>query len=357
MLDEEHLKFARQCGATHIVAHLVDYFHNPDAGQETPNQPLEKRGGYWGVAGRNLRLWEKDEMLKIKERIESHGLEWYAIENLDPALWYDVLLDGPEKERQLDHLCAIVSRMGEVGIRVLGYNFSLAGVYGRTKGPYARAGAESVGMDGFVDPGPMPDGVVWNMLYDPDAQGVNERSRITTEELWKRLNDFLQRLLPVAEKAGVALALHPDDPPVDRIRDTPRLVNHPDLYRKLLGLHPSRSNQIEYCVGTLSEMKEGDIYEATREYGARHRIAYVHLRNVVGKVPHYKEVFIDEGDIDVRQILGILHDNRFDGVIIPDHTPLMSCPAPWHAGMAYAMGYLKSVIDALEKNSLQGRME
>lgn len=346
MLDEAHLRFARQCGATDVVVHLVDYFHQPTEEQGTSNQPVEKPGGYWGVAGANVHLWELESLLEIRERIEAQGLRWYAVENLDPVLWHDVLLDGPEKDAQLENLRRIIGNLGQAGIRVLGYNFSLAGVYGRVKGPYARGEAESVGMEGVVDNEPMPDGVVWNMVYDPERTGVSVRSQISADELWDRLATFLNGLLPTAEEAGVALALHPDDPPVDRIRNTPRLVNRPELYRRLLAINASPSNQLEYCLGTLSEMPESamDIYEATAEYAGANRIAYIHLRNVVGQVPDYREVFIDEGDIDVKRIFRILKEREFDGVIIPDHTPLMTCAAPWHAGMAYAMGYLKALL-------------
>ncbi len=347
MLDEEHFRFAKQCGATEVVIHLTQYFQQPTGGQGKVNQPLENPGGYWGVAGANAHLYEREELERLKERVEKHGLRWAAIENLDPALWYDVLLDGPEKERQLDDLCRIIEGMGAVGIPVLGYNFSLAGVYGRVKGPYARGKALSVGMEGEVDPSPMPDGVIWNMKVE-GLEGSSRRTQISTAELWERLEAFLGRILPVAESSGVALALHPDDPPVERLRDTPRMVNHPDLYQRLIELNPSPANQLEYCVGTLAEMPEGDLYDATERYAAAGRIGYVHLRNIVGKAPHYHEVFIDEGDVAVRRVLEILHRNGFSGVIIPDHSPLMECGAPWHAGMAYAMGYLRATIGSLQ---------
>lgn len=346
MLDEEHLRFARQCGATDVVVHLVDYFHQPTDEQGVSNQPVEKPGGYWGVAGANAHLWELDSLMEIRERIEAQGLRWYAVENLDPALWHDILLDGPEKETQMANIRRLLGNLGEAGISVLGYNFSLAGVYGRVKGPYARGQAESVGMEGVVDEEPMPDGVVWNMVYDASRSGPCERSQISSDVLWDRLATFLNGVLSAAEEAGVALALHPDDPPVERLRNTPRLVNRPELYRRLLEINPSPSNQLEYCLGTLSEMPSGelDIYEATAEFAKQDRIAYIHLRNVMGKAPHYREVFIDEGDIDVKRIFAILKEQAFEGVIIPDHTPLMSCAAPWHAGMAYAMGYLRALL-------------
>lgn len=77
------------------------------------------------------------------------------------------------------------------------------------------------------------------------------------------------------------------------------------------------------------------------------RIGYIHFRNVVGKVPRYREAFVDEGDIDMIEVLNILKRNNFDGVLIPGHTPQMACDAPWYAGMAYAMGYMKAALSLL----------
>ena len=74
---------------------------------------------------------------------------------------------------------------------------------------------------------------------------------------------------------------------------------------------------------------------------------YRFLDDVRDKVPHYKETFIDDGEVDVLRVLAILKRNRFEGVIIPDHAPQMSCAAPWHAGMAFAMGYLRAGLQSL----------
>lgn len=342
MLDREHLRFAKQCGATHIVVHLVDYFNQAGEGND---QPVSGgRGGGWGKAGKPESLWNKKELQEIKKLIEGEGLVWYAIENFDPAHWFDVLLDGPKKHEQIDGLKQMVRMIGELGVQVIGYNFSLAGVYGRVPGVFGRGGAGGVGMNGEVDDQPMPDGMVWNMTFDESATGTSDRTRISHEELWERLAFFLKELVPVAEAAGVELAAHPDDPPVERLRDTPRLVYQPDMYQKLLDIIDSPANGLEYCLGTVSEMSEGDIYEATERYAAQNRIRYIHFRNVRGKVPNYQEVFVDEGDIDMDRILGILKKHNFGGVLIPDHAPQMSCGAPWHAGMAFAMGYMKHAL-------------
>jgi mannonate dehydratase len=165
------------------------------------------------------------------------------------------------------------------------------------------------------------------------------------------LKGFLEELLPVAEEAGVRLAMHPDDPPVPVLRGTGRLVYHPDGFRRLLDLVPSPANAIEFCQGTVAEMPGADVYAAIEEYSASGAIAYVHFRNVVGRAPDYQEVFVDEGDVDMQRALAIYLRNGFDGVIVPDHTPQMACAAPWHAGMAYALGYMRAAMQALESIS------
>jgi hypothetical protein len=97
-------------------------------------------------------------------------------------------------------------------------------------------------------------------------------------------------------------------------------------------------------------MTEGNIYDAVDRYSKQGKIAYIHLRNVVGKVPHYRETFVDEGDVDMLRILTILHRNHFEGVLIPDHTPQMTCSAPWHAGMAHTLGFMLAAKAALESS-------
>ncbi len=345
MLNANDLAFARQVGATHVVVHLVDYFKGGGAANPRHDQPTGSAVSGWGLAGDPKQLWTTEQLLVIKKQIEDAGLTWEAIENFDPAHWFDVLLDGPRKRAQLEGLKTMIRSVGEVGIPIIGYNFSIAGVAGRVTGPFARGGAVSVGMDGPLDD-PIPNGMVWNMTYDPDAPpGVMPSA--TQSQLWSRVADFLNECLPVAEKAGVRLAAHPDDPPLATVRRQPRLVYKPGLYQKLIDINRSPSNQLECCVGTIAEMKEGNVYEAVDQYSAQGRIAYVHLRNVRGKVPEYKETHIDEGDVDVLRVIQILRKNDFPGIIIPDHAPQLKCDAPWHSGMAYAMGYLKAAIAAV----------
>ena len=337
-LNAEHYRFAKQCGCTHLVVHLVDYFKSSRRNQPG-DQPVGDDTG-WGYAGDPDRLWTYEELAGLKKEINEAGLELEAIENFDPAHWHDVLLDGPKKPQQLENVKTLIRNLGRAKIPIMGYNFSIAGVAGRVKGNVARGDAEAVGMDGPFDK-PLPNGMAWNMIYDRHAPPGHVPAA-TPDQLWQRLKDFLDAVIPVAEEVGVTLAAHPDDPPMPTVRGQPRLVYQPRLFQKLLDLKPSPRNALEFCVGTLAEMTEGNIYDAVDHYSRQGRLGYVHLRNVRDKVPYYKETFIDDGEVDVLRVLQILKQNRFEGVVIPDHAPQMSCPAPWHAGMAYALGFLSA---------------
>lgn len=347
ILTPENVRFAKQAGATHIVAHIPGEF--AEAGQEIIT--ADKAAAGFGISNGNDPLWSYEGLQGLKAMINAEGLELEALENFEPAHWYDVLLDGPRKRQQMEHLKQIIRTVGRVGIPIMGYYFSVAGVWGRTAGPFARGGAQSVGFANPPQP-PIPGGMVWNMVYDVDRFNAQNNADIvapiSAEEIWQRFTDFLTEIVPVAEEAGVKLALHPDDPPLPTLRDAARLVYHPDHYQRVLDTVPSPANGMEICVGTMSEMPGVDIYAALDRLSQTGRIGYIHFRNVQGKAPNYRETFIDDGDTDMIRVLQVLHRNRFDGVLIPDHTPLIECDAPWHAGMAYALGYMKAAIKLIE---------
>ena len=325
ILNRDNLLFAKQAGATHIIAHT----------------PFDTR-----KPGDFNAIWSYEELVSLRKMINDEGLALEAIENFLPIFWSDILLDGPYKQEQMQNLKTLIRNVGKAGIPIFGYNFSLAGVWGRVKGPWARGEAETVA---FLNPEqpPIPLGTVWNTVVDLSAP-AGDLAPVSQVELWERFEYFLSQIIPVAEEAGVVMALHPDDPPLPELRGTARLVYQPHLYQKVFDLVPSRMNQAEFCLGTLMEMAGSDIYEAVEKYSAENKMAYVHFRNVRGKVPNYYEVFIDEGDTDMIRILQILHKNNYQGVLIPDHTPSMKCADPWHAGMAFALGYMRAALKIIE---------
>ncbi len=343
MLDRKHFQFARQCGCTHAIVHLANYYTNGDKSIVTAT---DEKNNY----GRSITddpIWEAESMIALQKMAGDEGITIYGIENFDPGDWYDVLLDGPRRDKQIEKCKSIISNCGKAGIKSFGYNFSLAGVWGHQKRRAARGNAISTCFDSsLIDVySPIPEGDIWNMTYS--AHTGRTLPSITENELWDRLRRFLNDILPAAEDAGVEMALHPDDPPMPNLRGQPRLVDEPDKYQKVIDLNPSRCNKLEFCLGSLQEMPKGNIYEAIERYGSQGRISYVHFRNVKGKIPCYDEVFIDEGDIDMMRVLKQLDRLEFDGVLIPDHTPLMDCDGPWDAGMAYALGYMTAAFQML----------
>ncbi len=341
-LTQENFSFAKQAGASHIVVHLTNYFAGRD-----PHLSSGSDEWGWGIA--SGALWTYDELMDIKKAVNHAGLEWEAIENFNPLHWHDVLLDGPKKAEQLEYLKIMLRNIGKAGIPIMGYNFSIAGVWGWTTEPKGRGGAVTQVFDAeTVDlTTPIPAGMVWNMVYDPKAP-LGRVSPVSSEELWQRLEYFLRVIVPVAEENGVTLALHPDDPPVESLRGAARLVNQPHKYQRVFDLVPSPANCAELCMGSIQEMSDGNLYDTLETLSKQKKIAYVHCRNVRGRVPRYHETFIDDGDIDMVKALSILAKNGFDGVLIPDHTPEMSTAAPWHTGMAFALGYLRGVLQALD---------
>lgn len=337
-LSEEGARYAAQLGVNDVVVHLTDYARNSEG------DPYREGVGPINGECIDAPLWSYERMADIVSMCARHGLRIAAMENISPNFWSDILLDGPKKFEQMDGLKQLVRDAGRAGIPVIGYNFSLAGVWGWQQKRIARGGAVTAVFDAdeFDAQSPLPDGTIMNMRYRPAVPGAAAVT-VSEPELWARFAWFLKELVPVAEKANVRLAAHPDDPPVERLRGTARLVNSHAKYERLLALAPSPANALEFCIGSLAEMTEGDIYRTTRHFARAGAIAYVHFRNVRGKVPHYVETFVDDGDVDMAEIVRVLRDEDFEGVMVPDHVPALDCPAPWHAGHAYTVGFIKAL--------------
>jgi mannonate dehydratase len=353
-LTEDGAKFAAQLGVTDVVVHLTNY---QGEGDQRAYLAGEAAGPAYGDA-RDNKPWTYEDFTALIAMLGRHGLKLAALENFSPNFWSDILLDGPKKREQMDNLKRLIRDAGKAGVPVIGYNFSIAGVWGWMRKPVARGGANTVVFDmaAFDHDEPMPDGVVWNMRYREGAPAARPVT-VSDRELWSRLSWFLEELVPVAEEAGVRLAAHPDDPPVASLRGTARLVNEPGKYDRLLSIVESPANALEFCIGSLQEMKPNgsDIYTTTRHFARLGKIAYVHFRNVRGHVPRYQETFVDDGDVDMAEIVRVLHEENYEGVLVPDHVPDLNCSAPWHAGHAYTVGYMKALVNNAQSLGASGK--
>jgi mannonate dehydratase len=325
-------QFARQIGIRHVTVARPDEDIFPNVRKE----------GYWTL----------DDILRYQEHLKGFGLEIEAFENMPSYNWFDIILDGPKRPEHIEKFRRSIKNMGAIGIKHLGFNFSIAGVYGRIMETNARGHAltpvfdESYGLHNL----PIQKGWVMGSKADPDAS-EEILPPVPLEVMKDRLDRFLNDILPACEDANVNIAFHPEDPPVEEMRGAARVLINPERYNELFLKHTSGKLKVEFCQGVFTEMG-GNIYEHIRSFASRDLIAYGHFRNVNGKVPRYYENFIDAGDVDMIKAAKIYHESGFHGVLIPDHTPEVSTAAPRQTGMAFQVGYMRAIfkaIDALEE--------
>ena len=324
--DREYLRFLRQIGVTHVLGFKYDTDVLPSA-----------KDGYWS----------EDDLKRLVAHFRENGLEFEGIENFLPRHWYKILMDLPGQEEQLDNLKRTITNMGKAGIRVMGYNFSAGGVIGRYSAPVGRGGTMSVSFDPEGHPFEddyIPRSMAWNTVVDPDAEGTYPE--IPRAEMKDRLYRFLENILPVCADAGVALAAHPEDPPIPMLRHAGRVLISPADYDELFRRFPTPYCTVEFCQGTFTEMGV-DIYKTIEHFAKEKRISYVHLRNVRGVVPKYDEMLIDDGDVDIARALQTYHDAGYDGCFIPDHYPALAGSPTSHATVAYAIGHIRGIMRAL----------
>ena len=321
-VTHETLVFGRQMGATHVVIH-------------TP-QISDDRLGYY----------DYPDLLRLKGQVEESGLEIAAIENA-PYNWYDKVLFGlPGRDQQIENWCTTLKNMGRAGIPILGYHFMALSVWRTSRTTPGRGGALVTSFD-YETSLSFPDKTKFSRTIGKSTdllQGSLERS---DQEMWDNLTYFIKAVIPVAEEAGVRMALHPDDPPISPLGGVARIMRSHSALKRLTEIVPSHYNGLEFCQGTVSEMPE-NVLDAIRYFGNKDLICYVHFRNVSQSVPSFDETFIDEGHVDMLEAMKLYKEVGFTGPIIDDHTPEVIEDTPYgHRGRAYAMGYIKALMQVV----------
>jgi mannonate dehydratase len=166
--------------------------------------------------------------------------------------------------------------------------------------------------------------------------------------MWANYEYFIKALLPVAEEAGVKLALHPDDPPVESLGGIARIFRSFQGFKRAMEIGDSPAHGLDFCHGSWSSMGPG-VLEAIRHFGERGKILYVHFRDVQGSVPKFQECFVEEGNSDMLEVIKTLKEVGFTGFLIPDHVPHMVDDTAWgHRARAYAVGYMKALLQVVK---------
>ena len=274
-----------------------------------------------------------EDLSPLCRRVEEHGMRLSVVEGYLPI---DKVVLGQEgREEQLEELGRLVRSMGACGVDVLCYNWM-----GLTD--WTRTSETTPGRGGALCTEFERD--------KAEALGPIEGPKAGADELWRNLEWFLERILPIAEEAGVDLAMHPDDPPLSPLRGIERIMVDPDAFERLVSLAPSPANGICFCQGNFAAMGV-DVPATIRRLG-RH-IRFVHLRDVKGTPEHFVETFHDEGPTDMYAAMRAYREAGFDGVMRPDHVPVLAGESGEAGytmmGRLFAVGYIRGLMEASEK--------
>lgn len=274
-----------------------------------------------------VRDWEAEALAAVRNRVEQTGLRLAGIESLPRSLYGRAIVGLPGREAQVDQVCQAVRRAGAAGISLIGYRWTPPGIR-------------------LLDP--LPRGRGEALIRQCDTTGFRQGLvRFTAAKIWDNLSYFLERVLPVAEEAGVRLACHPDDPPVSSVGDAACILNDVAGLRRLLAQFSSPNHGLDLCLGSLAAMPGVDLVSALARFDSE-RIFLVHLRNLQGTLPRYSETFLDEGKVSIPLALKTLHGAGFRGLLRAAAPPGMVEDTPWgHKGRAFDLGYLKAVLQVL----------
>ncbi len=308
-IEQPHLiNLAKQIGITHSIA------------------------GTAGALSKVSRSQYVDTVAKIKEKYAAAGMTIAAIES-HPVPAEKIKLGLPGRDEEIENYIAAIEALGAAGIHTVCYDF-MAGIdwyRTRTDQP-GRGGALSLAFD----------------KNDADNQGLTQWGRISEETMWANIEYFQKAVIPVAEKAGVQMALHPDDPPIPELRGIARILTSAQNYRRVMNIVPSPMNGVTFDQSIFYLMGE-DIQSLAKEWCQQKKIFYIHARNLTGTRDHFLETFQDNGAIAFGEMFQTYHDNGFRGPVRPDHDPIMDGESNDHPGYAtlgkiFAIGYIKGVL-------------
>jgi mannonate dehydratase len=306
-MSDENLTLAAQCGVTDVV------------------------GRYPGT---NL-----DDLLRLRDRIESFGMKLSVIEGYLPI---ERLKVGRDDGTEVAEMRTLLKNMQQAGISLLCYNFMAGTDWVRTQLDAPERAGASVTAFHLKE-------VQQAMSLSATAANIT-RDSITADELWRNLEHFLRQLIPVAEETGVTMCMHPDDPPLPELLGKSRIMNSVENFERLIELFPSSHNAICLCQGTFASMGV-DIPGTIRRLGKH--IKYVHFRDVRGTRESFAETFHDNGPTDMAAAMRAYREIGFSGPLRPDHVPRLfgendGEPGYTMLGRLFAYGYIRGLMQATD---------
>ena len=288
--------------------------------------------------------WSVEGLSRLKERVESYGISLDMVPL--PLSSYEIsrsenpgiLLANADRDRQIDDICQMIRNAARAGIFQAKYNLTIIGIprTAPTPGRGPSRYSTFVYAEGRQDP------------------ALTVAGRVDADTYWERIAYFLERVVPVAEEYKVRLGCHPQDPgmpPGKGWRGVETVLGSVAGLRRFVSIKDSPYHGLNFCQGTVSEMlqKPGEeIFDVIREFGSRGKIFSVHFRNISGGFLNFRETFIDNGDVDMLKAMRVYKEVGYDGMMMPDHVPQVEGDTGQLQGFAFAFGYIKALIAAVD---------
>jgi mannonate dehydratase len=267
------------------------------------------------------------------------GLQWTVLEGVNLTR---AQLGVAGRDEDIARFIRLIRDCGAVGQRVICYNWMPAVSWSRSDNARVdRGGSLVTAFD----------------IEKANPELTEYGDRFTHDDLWRNMKYFLDAVVPEAEKHDVRLALHPDDPPVPRLRGIPRIITSIDALKRVTQLYPSRHNGLTFCQGSIaSQGPQVDMPAAIRWFGERGLIHFVHFRDVRGTPTNFVEAWHDDGQNDMYAAMKAYYDVGYRGPIRPDHVATVSgleentYPGYNNLGALFAIGYIKGLMEAVLKS-------
>jgi mannonate dehydratase len=285
--------------------------------------------------------WQEDEVRLRIDRLKSGGLTLF---NMMISGFPKTLFGQAGRDDEIENVIASIRAAGRAGLPVIEYNFY---AHRLVEGYYEEMGRAGAGLTAF------------DYSRVKDLPALPEEGIHSVDEMWQNVTYFLKAVIPVAEQAGVRMALHPNDPPTPLSRGSGQIMGTVEGWKRLVDIVRSPANGITFDCGVTREMGQ-DPVAVCRYFGERDCINHVHFRNVRVRLPYeeYTEVFIDEGQIDMFAVMKELVRQRYPRTLYPEHPRALDAdrerPAfkPFYpggggyAGFAYSVGYARAMLQA-----------
>lgn len=332
--DVPTLSYLKQLGVEGIAVNVAGELESNVEGERVVSDMLTTRL-------RSGAFWETADLMELRDRVAKFGLELSSLAHTPPHRYRNALFGLPGRDEEIENWCKSLHAMAECGIKVLQYSW------------HSNEGATYVNWHTSASV-PIRGGALGeNFDYDlvRDAP-LTDMGLVSDGQLWDSLEYFLKAVVPVAERLGVRLAMHPADPQVPSLAGIARIIRSQEAFDRMLAIAPSKANAMTFCQGCFSQMLDAEgVYSAINKYVSRGVVAYVHFRNVSAEstAKNFTESFWDDGKVDMAHSLDVYREAGYDGYLTPDHHPHVIGDTVWgHRSRGFALGYIRGLMQGTQ---------